>query len=53
MLVDEGHHGVAESWQALKAQFPEAKIVNFSATPTRADGQIMEGYTYFYIRGDP
>lgn len=49
ILVDEGHHGVAESWQALKAQFPEAKIVNFSATPMRADGQLMEGrviYTY-------
>ncbi|WP_243744240.1 DEAD/DEAH box helicase [Pseudomonas aeruginosa] len=49
ILVDEGHHGVAESWQALKAQFPEAQIVNFSATPMRADGQLMEGrviYTY-------
>ncbi|MCR3961029.1 DEAD/DEAH box helicase [Aeromonas veronii] len=49
ILFDEGHHGVAESWQALKAQFPEAKIVNFSATPMRADGQLMEGrviYTY-------
>lgn len=49
ILVDEGHHGVAESWQALKAQFPEARIVNFSATPMRADGQLMEGrviYTY-------
>ncbi|MES2758088.1 MAG: DEAD/DEAH box helicase family protein [Pseudomonadota bacterium] len=49
ILFDEGHHGVAESWMALKAQFPEARIVNFSATPMRADGQIMEGrviYTY-------
>lgn len=49
VLVDEGHHGVAESWQALKAQFPGARIVNFSATPMRADGQLMEGrviYTY-------
>lgn len=49
ILVDEGHHGVAESWQILKAQFSEARIVNFSATPMRADGQLMEGrviYTY-------
>lgn len=49
VLVDEGHHGVAESWQALKAQFPAARIVNFSATPMRSDGQLMEGrviYTY-------
>lgn len=49
ILFDEGHHGVADSWMALKAQFPAAKIINFSATPMRADGQIMEGriiYTY-------
>jgi superfamily II DNA or RNA helicase len=49
ILFDEGHHGVADSWMSLKAQFPAARIVNFSATPMRADGQIMEGrviYTY-------
>lgn len=49
ILFDEGHHGVADSWMALKAQFPDARIVNFSATPMRADGQVMEGrilYTY-------
>lgn len=49
ILVDEGHHGLAESWQVLKAQFPDARIVNFSATPMRSDGQLMEGrviYTY-------
>lgn len=49
ILVDEGHHGVADSWQTLKAQFPAARIVNFSATPMRADGQLMEGrviYSY-------
>jgi superfamily II DNA or RNA helicase len=43
ILFDEGHHGVAESWMVLKAQFPAARIVNFSATPMRADGQVMEG----------
>lgn len=49
ILFDEGHHGVADSWMALKQQFPAARIVNFSATPMRSDGQIMEGrviYTY-------
>lgn len=49
IVFDEGHHGVADSWMALKAQFPAARIVNFSATPMRADGQVMEGrviYTY-------
>ena len=43
ILFDEGHHNVAESWQILRDKFPAARIVNFSATPTRADGQRMQG----------
>ncbi len=43
VLVDEGHHNTAESWQQVKRRFQNARIVNFSATPTRADGEIMEG----------
>lgn len=49
ILFDEGHHSVAATWQALKEKFPEACIVNFSATPLRADGQVMAGrilYSY-------
>jgi superfamily II DNA or RNA helicase len=50
---DEGHHNVAASWDALRAKFPRARIVNFSATPTRADGQLMAGrilYSYPIFR---
>jgi superfamily II DNA or RNA helicase len=43
ILFDEGHHNVAESWNVLRASFPNAKIINFSATPARADGQLMTG----------
>jgi len=43
ILFDEGHHSVAATWQALKAKFPAARIINFSATPLRADGQLMAG----------
>ena len=43
ILVDEAHHNTAASWQQVKGRFPNARIVNFSATPTRADGQLMEG----------
>lgn len=53
ILFDEGHHSVAESWATLKARFPDARIVNFSATPMRADGQIMAGrvlYSYPIFR---
>lgn len=53
ILFDEGHHSVADSWEVLKARFPNARIVNFSATPLRADGQIMAGrvlYSYPIFR---
>ncbi|MBI1173292.1 DEAD/DEAH box helicase [bacterium] len=43
IVFDEGHHSVAASWTALKEKFPAARIVNFSATPLRADGQLMAG----------
>jgi superfamily II DNA or RNA helicase len=53
ILFDEGHHNVAVSWDALRAKFPNAKIVNFSATPSRADGRLMAGrilYSYPIFR---
>ncbi len=53
ILFDEGHHNVAQSWNTLKNKFPEARIVNFSATPLRADGQLMAGrilYSYPVFR---
>jgi superfamily II DNA or RNA helicase len=49
IIFDEGHHNVAESWQALREKFPEARIISLSATPTRSDGRLMSGeiiYTY-------
>ena len=49
ILFDEGHHNVAPSWNTLRARFPQAIIVSFSATPMRADGQVMDGdilYSY-------
>jgi superfamily II DNA or RNA helicase len=53
ILFDEGHHSVATSWTLLKDRFPGALIVNFSATPLRADGQVMAGrilYSYPIFR---
>ena len=43
IIVDEAHHNVADSWNSVREHFSDAKIVNLSATPTRADGQVMEG----------
>lgn len=43
ILVDEAHHNVADSWARIREKFSNAKIVNYSATPTRADGRLMAG----------
>jgi superfamily II DNA or RNA helicase/DNA-binding transcriptional MerR regulator len=53
ILFDEGHHSVAETYEGLKVKFPKARIINFSATPLRADGQKMPGrviYSYPIFR---
>lgn len=53
ILVDEGHHNVAESWKRLFDYFKEARIVSFTATPVRSDGKQVEGkriYSYTYTR---
>jgi superfamily II DNA or RNA helicase len=47
IVFDEGHHSVADTYEILKAKFPKASIVNFSATPLRADGQKMGGRVLF------
>jgi superfamily II DNA or RNA helicase len=43
ILIDEAHHNTATSWQQVNQRFPAARKINFSATPSRADGQLMEG----------
>lgn len=49
ILFDEAHHNVAASWETIRTKFPQARIINVSATPARADGQKMSGeiiYSY-------
>lgn len=43
ILVDEGHHAPAESWQKVFRRFPDAKVVSLTATPFRADQQQLHG----------
>lgn len=53
ILVDEGHHNVAESWRRLFDYFDGSKIISFTVTPVRSDGQQVEGekiYSYTYTR---
>ncbi|HJP93589.1 MAG TPA: DEAD/DEAH box helicase family protein [Pyrinomonadaceae bacterium] len=53
ILVDEGHHNVAESWRKVFERFPGAKVVSLTATPFRSDGQSLTGevvYRYPYAK---
>ena len=53
ILVDEGHHAAAESWQKVFRRFPNAKVVSLTATPFRADQQPLQGeviYRYPFAR---
>ncbi len=51
ILVDEGHHNAAPSWQRVFEHFPDAKVVSLTATPFRTDEQPVEGdviYTFTF-----
>lgn len=53
ILVDEGHHAAAASWQKVFARFPNAKVVSLTATPFRSDEAALEGeliYRYPFTR---
>jgi superfamily II DNA or RNA helicase len=53
ILVDEGHHNVAETWTRLFEYFEKSKVVSFTATPMRSDGQVVAGecvYKFGYAR---
>lgn len=53
ILVDEGHHSAAPSWKKVFERFPNAKVVNVTATPFRSDKKDIEGnliYRYSFKR---
>jgi DNA repair protein RadD len=53
VIIDEGHHVAAESWQRVVRAFPQAKFVSLTATPFRSDNQDLLGeviYRYPYTR---
>lgn len=49
ILVDEGHHNVAVSWQNVFTVFPRAKVTSFTATPLRSDGKEVEGKRIYHF----
>lgn len=53
IVVDEGHHAAADSWQKVFRRFPNAKVVSLTATPFRADQRPLQGeviYKYPFAR---
>lgn len=43
IIVDEAHHSPADSWKMVLKHFDQARVINMTATPFRADGQEIEG----------
>lgn len=41
IVVDEAHHANAGTWKKVLEQYPNAKVLGVTATPVRADGQVL------------
>lgn len=39
IIVDEAHHAISDSYQAILKRWPQAKILGVTATPQRLDGR--------------
>lgn len=52
IVVDEAHHATSDSYQSVLRQFPGAKVLGLTATPSRSDkkelGNYFEGIAYEY-----
>ncbi len=47
LFVDEAHHSKAGNWDKFIKKFEKGKVVQFTATPYRNDGQLLDGKTIF------
>jgi superfamily II DNA or RNA helicase len=47
IFIDEAHHVKAPSWNQFKNKFPAEKVIQFTATPFRNDGQRLDGKIIF------
>lgn len=43
IIVDEAHHSAADSWKKVHEHFPDAKVLNLTATPFRSDAKEIDG----------
>ena len=47
LFVDEAHHSKAQTWDSFINVFPPQKVIMFTATPFRNDGQKLSGKIVF------
>jgi len=47
LILDEAHHVPAKTWSNLKSGFRGIPILQFTATPFRRDGQLVDGKVIF------
>lgn len=47
LFIDEAHHIAARTWEAFRGQFNGKPIVQFTATPFRTDGKVVDGKVVF------
>lgn len=47
LFVDEAHHIAARQWGEIRDYFPDRSVVQFTATPFRADGKHLGGRLIF------
>ena len=43
LIVDEAHHIGADKWSAFKELFAKKSVLQFTATPYRRDGRLVDG----------
>jgi superfamily II DNA or RNA helicase len=43
LIVDEAHHICALGWSSFKDYFKDRKVLQFTATPFRRDGKLVDG----------
>lgn len=49
LIVDEAHHVAAHTWTAFRSHFEGKRVLQFTATPFRRDGKLVDGdviYSY-------
>lgn len=51
VIFDECHHLSAASWRKLYLQFPQARFIGLSATPSRTDGQGLKEFFDLMVHG--